>query len=327
MVETIYEKGDSLQSLALKAKDWFNKNNVEVPKGAKLWQTKSVRRKEIPPGTGVTSLRRYGFNITEFISSITGNIIKPNIYNPINSQNIEELLGLKWIKDILVKEHRKVIVECTLCTREEQLDYGTLQRMKKAGNKHCRYCRNAGGKEKTLDTYNVFSGFTIVESNNGRYRYSCDTCSSIIERTQAHVNTAEYLVCEKCSPRENFGARLYTEYGYFDSAIEYESYKILLKYFNPEQIIRQKKYTELFSTGTKHTADFYIPHIPIVLEVTSKYNKIGTKYKETAEWKKSLSNIVIFAYTLKEVEDIVRPLSKDSGLSVDHSRSLLCSRT
>lgn len=101
----------------------------------------------------------------------------------------------------------------------------------------------------------------------------------------------------------------------------------MLKYFEPEKIIRQKKYNELFNTGTKHTADFYIPHIPLVLEVTSKYNKIGKKYNETAAWKKSLSSIVIFAYSLKEVEDIVRPLPKDNGLTVSNRRSLLRSRS
>ncbi len=29
MVDTIYEKGDSLHSLALKAREWFNKKEVE----------------------------------------------------------------------------------------------------------------------------------------------------------------------------------------------------------------------------------------------------------------------------------------------------------
>ena len=318
MVDTIYEKGDSLHSLALKAREWFNKNDVEVPSGAKLWQTKSVRKKEIPPGTGVTSLRRYGFNVTEFISAITGNAdLKAYNYNPITSDNIGEL-GFIWLSDTLVKGHRKVTVQCLKCSKSEELDYGTLQKMKKASNIHCRYCRGVGGKHKSINTYDIFEGFTVVEQVEDRIRYKCDTCSSIIERTMSHVNTTSYLVCEICNPRENFGARMYTEYGYFDSAIEYRACQILLKYLEPEQIIRQKKYDELFNTGTKHTADFYIPHIPLVLEVTSKYNKIGDKYKETAEWKKSLSKMVIFAYSLKEVEDIVRPLSKDSGLNVEN---------
>lgn len=71
--ESIYEKGDSLEALAVKAKQWFINNNVVVPSGAAKWQKCSVRKGEIPPGTGVTSLRRYGFNVTTFIGAITSN--------------------------------------------------------------------------------------------------------------------------------------------------------------------------------------------------------------------------------------------------------------
>lgn len=69
--DTIYEKGDSLEALAIKTKQWFINNNVVVPSGAAMWQKCSVRKGEIPPGTGVTSLRRYGFNVTAFIGAIT----------------------------------------------------------------------------------------------------------------------------------------------------------------------------------------------------------------------------------------------------------------
>lgn len=88
-------------------------------------------------------------------------------------------------------------------------------------------------------------------------------------------------------------------------------------------IIRQKKYNELFNTGTKHTADFYIPKLDLVLEVTSKYNKIGEKYKETAEWKKSLSDKVVWAYSLSEVEDIVRSKMKILEQTVTDWRDVL----
>lgn len=174
---TIYETGDSLEALAEKARHWFITNNVEVPSGCREWQARSVRRGEIPPGTGITSLRRYGFNVTEFISAITGS-----------------------------------------------------------------------GKK---------------------------------------------------------------------------AYKIILKYLPEKCVIRQEKYDKLFNTGTKHTADFYIPSLNLVLEVTSSANNLGQKYKDTMEWKLSLSNMVKFAYSLKEVEDIVRSAMKVAEVAVDHSRSLL----
>jgi len=324
--KSIFETGDSLETLAAKAKVWFDNNSVEVPSGAKVWQAASVRKGEIPPGTGVSSLRRYGFNVTTFISHITGNsaLVAYN-YDPINASNCEPLLGLKWISFKVVKGHKRVLTECTCCGTEEEIDYGTLQRMRASSNKLCRYCRNAGGKVKELSTYDRFEGFSIVSRTDDlRFIFKCNTCDSNIERTATTVNMAEYLVCEHCFPERNFGARQYTDLGYFDSKIEYEAYKILLKYFLPEQIIRQKKYKELFNTGTAHTADFYIPSIPLVLEITSKYNHLGTKYKETAEWKLSLSEIVKFVYSLKEVEDIVQPLVKASEPVVGHGRSILC---
>ena len=276
--DTIYEKGDNLEALAIKARQWFDNNNVEVPKGAAMWQRCSVKHGELPPGTGVTSLRRYGFNVTALISRITNNPnLVPYKYDPITSSTMDDL-GLKILSEKIVNSHKRLEVECLCCNRKEVLDYGTLQRMRSRKDKFCRYCREVGGKQKDLQLYNKFAGFTVKgRSVDSRFLYECNTCKSIIERTQTSVHTSEYIVCEVCHPRENFGARLYTELGYFDSMIEFEAYKILLKYLDKLDIIRQKKYDELFSTGTKHTADFYIPKLDLVLEVTSKYNKIGLK--------------------------------------------------
>lgn len=315
---TIYEIGDSLETLAIKARQWFITNNVEVPAGAKKWQKCSVRRGEIPPGTGVTSIRRYGFNLTELISYITGSGKRAYIYSPIMPTNSVDLVGMEIIQERIVNGHKRVLTKCACCAHEEELDYGTLQRMRASSNRFCRYCRNAGGKPKTIDTYDIFDGFMPVSMEDSRLKYVCQQCTYIIERTLAHVSTAEYLVCEKCFPKLNFGARHYTELGYFDSKIEYEAYKTILKYLDQSLVIRQKKYSELFNTGTKHTADFYIPSINLVLEVTSSNNNIGQKYKETAEWKMSLSTSVKFAYSLSEVEDIVRSAMKVAELTVDH---------
>ena len=324
---TIYETGDSLEALATKARQWFITNNVEVPQGAKKWQQCSVRRGEIPPGTGITSIRRYGFNLTELISCITGSGKKAYNYSPISQSNSVDLVGLIIISERIVKGHKRVLTKCACCAREEELDYGTLQRMRASSSRFCRYCRNVGGKTKQLETYDVLDGFKPVSMQDKRIKYKCEKCSSIIERTNAHINTAEYLVCEVCYPKLNFGARHQTELGYFDSKIEYEAYKIILKHLDPKLVIRQKKYNELFDTGTKHTADFYIPSLNLVLEVTSYNNNIGQKYKDTAEWKMSLSSSVKFAYSLSEVEDIVRSAMKVAELTVDHCRNVLRSRS
>lgn len=314
--QSLYEKGDSLEALAIKARQWFIKNNVKVPEGAAKWQKCSVRRGEVPPGTAVGALRRYGFNVTAFIACITmDSSKKPYNYDPLTPAKLE-IMGLSQVSESWKNAHKYLTVRCTKCLREEELTYGKLQEAKQRGDKYCRYCRNVGGKKKDIDVYDIYDGFTPISCEDTRVKYSCHSCSQIIERTLTHVNTAEYLVCEICYPKFNFGARHYTELGYFDSKIEYEAYKILLSLLSPELIIRQKKYDELFGTGTKHTADFYLPSLNLVLEVTSKYNKIGEKYKETAKWKLSLSTKVKFAYSLSEVEDIVRSAMKVAETTV-----------
>lgn len=310
MVITIYEKGDNLQSFAKKAKDWFNDNSVKIPITVRSWQASSVRRGEIPPGAGITSLRRYGFNCRELIGILTETFITGYTYNPVTPELLKTKLGLIWVSDKSVSGHKKITIQCTKCNFTEEIKYETAQRMIKDNDKYCRICRRTGGKEKPLEYYNKFEGFSVESKEDSRLKYKCHKCSSIIERTMATFSIAEFIVCEICFPRENFGARTATELGYFDSHIEYKAYKILLKYLLPNEIIRQKSYSELFHTNTKHTADFYISKLNLVLEVTTSSNNIGDKYKDTVKWKSSLSNSVKFAYSLNEVEDIVQTAMK-----------------
>lgn len=326
-MSSVLETGGNLSELQKYALKWFQDNNVEIPEGAKKWSKCYVRAKQIPPGTTYQTLRKQGINLSDFIAGLLNTKSQKVVYSPITPENIQRLIGLIWIDYTWVNGHKRVTTECMECMHREVLDYGTLQRMKAAGNKLCRYCRGAGGKEKDLTLYDKFEGFKVLSrSEDGRFLYRCNECSSTIERTLTHVNQAEYFVCEHCNPRENFGARHYTDLGYFDSKLEYEAYKIILKFISPDRVDRQKKYDTLFNTGTNHKADFYLVDYNIILEVTSKYNKIGAKYKETAEWKKSLSDNVIFAYSLQEVEDIVRSLVKTSELTVEYGGSLLRSR-
>lgn len=306
---SIYEKGDNLHSFAEKAKKWFSENKVNIPSTVREWQKLSVRKGEIPPGAGITSLRRYGFNCRELIGILTGTLVKGYNYAPVTSVSISNI-GLTWVSDEEINNHKKVTIQCNNCNFIETLKYETLRRMVKDNDKYCRICRGTGGKEKPLEYYNVFKGFLVESKLDSRVKYTCNTCKSTIERTVTTVNTAEFIVCEICHPRKNFGARIYTELGYFDSQIEYKAYKVLLKYLTPDEIIRQKKYDELFNTETKHTADFFIPKLNLVLEVTTESNNIGIKYNTTANWKKELSNTVKFAYSLKQVEDIVQSAMK-----------------
>ena len=322
------EMGGDLFKLAQFAKNWFIDNNVPIPEGSKKWQKATIKRGEIPPGCNFMALRRAGITPRVFIQLINGELVTQHKYkqNTVNKENIIELLGLEWVSEKSSdKVHFQVYVRCTKCEFSEYIDKGTLTRMLKSNNKYCRLCRNAGGKSKPLDTYNIFNGFTaIARPNHSRVVYSCNTCSNNIERTFSHISTAEYLVCEFCNPRVISGARLTLPEGTFHSKIEYLAYLKLLDILPVGmKIHRQVSYDVLFNTNTKHTADFYIPDLELVLEVTTKSNNLSNKYHETAQWKCDVSSKVVFAYSVKEVEDIVRPLLKNSGLTVVHGGSLL----
>lgn len=291
------------------ASTWFLENQVEIPKTVQKWQKSSVLKGEIPPKMSYYKLRKDGINIPSFLKAIdpTTNT-RVVVYDPITKDNILDI-GFIWTSSTTkTNGHRSISVKCSKCEREETLDYGTLQRMKSRKDLFCRYCRNVGGKEKSIEIYDIFEGFKAVERNTDtNINYFCQKCKGIISRTLAHVSNAEYLVCELCTP--GVKTKVKDILGNFDSKMELESYKILLKYFSEEEILRQVTYDSLFNTKTKHTLDFYVPSIDLKLEVTTTNNKFALKkYQETKEWKQSFN--VIFAYTLKEVEDIVRSYMK-----------------
>lgn len=305
--------GDNLNKLVKYAKKWFEENNINVPKLAKDWQTSSVRRGEIPPGCSGQKLRKLGITQKKFITLINGNkYIESHINSPITKNNIEDILGFIHLKDKVINKHKKVLIKCKKCNYVEWLAYSTLQRMRKTNNKYCRICRNAGGKRKDISEYNRFGDFTAVSiDDDSIISYKCKKCSNIIKRGMGYAKTTEYLVCEKCNPTIMMGTKFRTEIGDFDSKMEYLSYLKLIEILPEKYIIRQKSYNELFNTGTKHTADFYVPKLNLVLEVTTTRNNLSNKYYETMLWKLSIDPSVKFAYSIKEVEDIVRAMLKN----------------
>lgn len=301
---------EKLDYLAKIAKTWFEENSVEVPKGATEWQKRSVRKKELPPNMSyVTLVSKEKVRINSLIAKINNQTDYKEVERfPITFDNIEEVLGFYWIDSSWINKHKYVLIRCLWCGREENISYGTLQRMRKANHKFCRYCRNAGGKRKDLSEY-IIDGFTPVSIDKSIVIYRCDTCKNIIKRGMGHSKQSEYLVCEYCHPNVNTGTKIKTGLRYFDSYLEYQAFKILLNYFSKEDILRQVPYHTLFLTNTKHTADFYIKPLDIVLEITSIKNGFS-HYNKTREWKEAVSTKVVFATSLSMVEDIVRSRMK-----------------
>lgn len=323
------EMGGSLFTLAEMARKWFVENNVEVPKTSKEWASRSVNRGEIPQGTAVMTLRNsYGITPIVFLNILNGKDPEVNKYkqNQITPDNSQELIGLEIIDTEYRNDnvHKISRTKCCQCGFEETLDNGTFGRMLASKNKYCRICRGASGKEKPLFIFDRFKNFIpIKQTANKKILYRCITCDNNILRGTGYSLQAEYLVCEHCNPKIISGAKLETPEGVFDSKIEYLAYLKLVEILpDTFSIERQKSYDSLFGTKTKHTADFYLPELDLVLEVTTNSNNLGAKYSKTMLWKLGISSKVKLALSVKEVEDIVRPLLKNKGITVNHSRSL-----
>jgi hypothetical protein len=294
------------------AKEWFASNKVPIPSGAKEWSKKSVSKGEIPPGCTYQTLYRNNINLSDFIAAITNTESNKVTYDPVNNHNCVEKTGLIWLNHEVINSHKKVYTECSECTHTEVLDYGTLQRMVKAGSKLCRNCRNVGGKRKDLSQYDKFEDFQILEFKESNIIFRCNSCSNTISRGLDYTKTAEYLVCEYCSPNNKI-TKVNTELGTFDSKIEYLVYKYLLTVFDPQDIEQQPTYKELFGLATKHRGDFYIKPLDILLEVTTKNNNIKSSYHNNLNFKLGISNKVKLVTSIKEVKDIVQPLMKVNG--------------
>lgn len=327
------ENTQKILDLAQRARDWFICNKIKVPENAVAWQKSSVTRKEIPPGTGIGTLRRLGTTARIFISLINKQDISLDLYNRSFSsilkdhKELEEELGFLIVEETFSStNHKKLLVSCVRCHREEWLDYGTLNRMYKSKNKYCRYCRNAGGKAKEKGCYNIFEGMECIKVEDKVLSFSCSTCKTestismaYFSQLKAEQNTYK---CPECHPRFSMATKISdSTYGDFDSTIEYNCYLTLVALLkDPGLIQRQVLYRDICPhINTKHSTDFYIPSLDLILEVTSSNNNISKKYQATKEWKMSIDKRVVFAHSPKEVEDIVRPLLKDKGLTVNHS--------
>ena len=131
--------GDSLlfTDLVIQAKQWFILHNVEVPRTCSDWRNSRVSNLDIPPGLTYGTLLRKSINVSDFIAAILDIKSAASPRNPINSDNSEDIIGLKIVSTEYVNKHAKCSIICLQCGRSDILDYGTLTRMRKSGSKFC----------------------------------------------------------------------------------------------------------------------------------------------------------------------------------------------
>lgn len=292
------------------AKQWFIKNpHVTIPSTAKEWQDRRVRDGNTPPGLTTGSLRRKGLTAKWLIDALNG--VQEPILRKNKGIDYESVGFILLSKKVSENGHSRCTVQCAQCEAIDTLDYGTLSRMAGKGSMYCMVCRAAGGKPKPIETYSK-EDFTAIEKVDGRIVYRHTVCGNTISR----VPSAAIPICEHCNPREGYGARTTVNGISFPSKLEGEVYLVLQNLterlgFSLE---RQVPYNKIFCTGTKHTADFYIPEIHLVIEAsnmnTNSTSSVTARYKQTKEWKMSLDDNVLFVSCADQVEDIVRRYMK-----------------
>lgn len=300
---------EKLNQLVTFARQWFVENNVPMPINSKAWHAASIRRKEIPPECNVGNLRKLGTTCKWFIESING------VDNPTANTKIPmdyAALGFILLDHTWEKGHKRCSVECVKCGHREVVDYGTFSRMRDRGDKYCRLCRGVGGKPKPLSIYDR-PGFLATEFNDGVVTLIHIDCGKEITRVYQSISKGNSPVCEHCHPEKLFGTDVEIDGILFNSMIEAEVYVKLLKLateFN-FSILRQIPYKDLFpNISSRHTADFYIPEYQIVVEAGGVNTE---RYRDTMEWKLSLSDKVCYIQRSIQVDDIVRPLLKNRG--------------
>lgn len=290
------------EDIVVYARDWFTINSIDIPSTAQEWQASSVRRKEIPPGCTTITLRKFGISVKWLIESIKGKeqpCAQPKV--PMDYTAI----GFRMLECTMVNSHKKCKVQCTLCGVISILDYGTLSRMRKRGDKYCHTCRGVGGKSKDISVYDR-GEYTCIKYCEGIVTYTHMVCGYNITRTYSAVSNGVSPICDHCYPRDVFGVKTAVDGILFPSKLEAEVYKEISSICTERGLTfsRQVPYSEIFpSITSKHTADFYINELDIIIEAG---NINTSRYKDTTSFKLGISDKVNFVSSPNQVIDIFR---------------------
>lgn len=302
-----------LEETAKICKDWFIANSIEIPKGVKEWQ-KGRSGITVPPKCTYQSLRDKNINVGELIQLLNPSY-KNRVSNLQNDVDFIEKLGLQFLS---ISNKETIHFECLNCKNESSALKGTLRRWESKNKKYCSICRKAPGKEKSIEYYQNFldkSQFLVLENNDPLiiqhticgHRFS--RCRGYITNSSARSSNS-LVECPKCSEKNTF---IYDR-TQFNSLTESELIPILMDKLSSYKIEREVLYKNIFHTNRSFRLDIWIPNLRIGIEITSKNNNLPG-YQNNLQEKLELAkqnNITIFLVTSrKDIEDIVRTLSKD----------------
>lgn len=290
--------------------NWFEENQVEIPKTAQEW-CKGRSGKTVPPKCTYGTLRRRGIQVGNLLEKLLPDY-KNRIKNAEDRYDWFAPLGLTFIKEC---EGELVQYVCNSCNETLKTRKGTLRRWQSAGHKHCSTCRGATGKSKDHTYYQKFlsEDFSTVELSGRTLTIKHDVCGTVFTRVAGYITgsqrTSETLACPSC-----YSGFVSGKIGEYSSLIEKEIIEYLESRFPEVVFQREKLYKDLVPTSREYRADIWIPEMNLVIEITSKGNNLPN-YHENLKIKLDLlhkNNIKAFYVTSKsELEDIVRPLLKN----------------
>lgn len=306
--------GKDLDFIVDEIGQWFLINGIEPPRVAKDWSGVGLK---VPPNTGSVAIKNYtGLSIGQFFQYFkNGKVVEKGNYTKMTPERLKEH-GITLIS----KVNKALTIICDNCMVEQPLHFDVAVDLIKRGQQYCSTCNGNTGKSKPLsyyqDKFKDLKDFKIISFQDGsadRFIVQHLKCNNTQGVSFTHLNHTikDRLNCIHCNSNPgNFNTtQIEINQHTFRSKIEYDIYVKLVDIIGSDNINIEPLYQTLgIETARKFRADFYIPKLDLILEVTSSKNR-DIKYNANLKEKLSLLDLqnrnYAFITSVEELEDIV----------------------
>lgn len=290
--------------------NWFEENQVEIPKTARDWSRQRAGI-GVPPRHTYQALRPQGIRVGELLEHLLPGYVN-RVKNPSTDCSWLPSLGLHFIARTGVESIKYL---CTGCGVEHTSLLGTLRRWKDSGKLLCSICRVASGKVKDVPYYQSFLDieyFKILSIKDMRVSIKCRSCDYVFTRARSYLAGSDrshstLVECPNCTRSKVF---VYDK-GEYTSLKEKECVEHLESL--GVEMEREVLYSKLLNTARKYRLDVWLPAQGIGIEITTSNNNLPGYQSNLADKIKLARDqgVKIFTATSKrDIEDIVRTFSE-----------------
>lgn len=307
-------EGKDLDFIVDEIEEWYSTRGIEPPRVAKDWSGVGTR---VPPNTGSVAIKNYtGLSIGQFFQYFKyGKIVEKCNYTKMTPERLK-LHGITLVS----KVHKALTVVCDKCGITQSMHFDVAVDLIKRGQQYCSTCNGNTGKSKPIsyykDKFKDLKDFKLISFQEGttdRFIVQHLHCGKTQSVSFTHLNHTinDRLNCIHCNSNPgNFTTTQIEIDGHtFRSKIEYDIYVKLVDIIGSDNITIEPLYQTLgIETTRKFRADFYIPKLDLIIEVTSSKNR-DIKYNANLKEKLSLLDLqnrnYAFITSVEELEDIV----------------------